>query len=136
MSKTNQPLPQKEIIVRRAKVKDNLSRDRMAIKIGDFIGEDTALDSAAYQWVTRCSRTEVLPGFDLPTPDEPGQAIWDKFLAYLEMDADMFDEWERLVNAANEPINRKFAPPDNLTEDEKKDSPPSESSGEAVSATG
>lgn len=131
MSKANQPLPQKEIVVRRAKVKDNLSRDRMALKIGGFLGnKDSALDSAAYQWLTRCSRTEVLPGFELPSPDEPGEVIWDKFLAYLEMDTDMFDKWEMLVNAANEPISRKFAPPEYLSEDEKKDSPQKEVNGE------
>lgn len=138
MPKVNQPPPEEEIVVHRAKVKHNLSRDRMALKIGDFIGKDDgALDSEAYQWLTRCSRTEVLPGFELPSETDPPDIIWQKFEAYLEMDDDILEEWKRLVNAANAPTgSRKFVPPENLTEAEKKDSPKSESSGEPVLATG
>lgn len=117
------------IIVRRAKVIDNIHRQQMAVKIADLVSDE--MDAAAWEWLGFVTRTDYVPEYKLPTENDTGKAIFEQFELYLQMDAALAEEWGVLVAEANRPVSdHKLQPPQHLSEEEKKDTPVSE----AVSA--
>ncbi len=116
MAKSNK---NEQIIARRARVKDNLVRTRMAIKVADFAIGDKQLDRELWDWLTLVTRSESVPGYKLPSAELSSEELLAAFQDYTELPADVGQAWEDAVNAAN--INTgELAPPAALTEDQKK----------------
>lgn len=116
MAKSDQ---NEQIIARRARIKDNLARTRMAIKVADFAKEDKDLDRELWDWLTLVTRTESIPGYTLPSAEASADDLWAAFQAYTELPADAGQQWENAVESANKPAG-VLVPPAALPDDQKK----------------
>lgn len=109
-----------KIIARPARVRDNLNRTRMLVKIEPLVEKDDLLRAAAWDWLTVVTRTESIDGYDLPAPEDTPEQLWAALDAYLDLEVSVQTAWNEAVNAANAPAGAAAMQP-GLDAAEKKD---------------
>jgi hypothetical protein len=112
------------VTVRRERVIDRQNRERIHALLMPVYGvKDEFTTRDLWNFVHLITTTEGITSvdFQLPDPDalfDELEAAWKKFCL---LDAEVVDGWITLHNQVNEsPNQRKFLPPDELTDAEKK----------------
>lgn len=110
------------VTVHRLTVRDKSNRDRVWRLLHPvFGGKDT--DADLWNFLTLWSTTDSITGVDMFLPHADSlfdvwEQAWNKYNA---LDFELVQQWIQLSNSVNSaPNERRYLPPDELTDDEKK----------------
>lgn len=118
------------VTVRRLRVIDRRNRDRMwDLLLAPLAGSDERAQTDLWNFINLVNTTDVITGvdFQIPDPDAGFDVLEEAWHKYEALDEEVVKGWIKLHNQVNQsPNERRYLPPDKLSEDEKKSGQTSE----------